>query len=283
MDSVKVKVYAKINLSLNVGFKDGLYHDLDTVMTSVDLYDVVSVVKRTDKNINVSLNGKKVASSNAMKAALLLQNRYNTEGADIFVQSGIPSGGGLGGSSADAAAVIRATDVLYGLSLKESDMIDIGIKIGSDVPYMLFGGYARLRGKGEFFTPFDGPEGKVLVSGFGSVDTASCFERFDLLGGQGIKCDNDVLVRELESRSFNDCGKLFNNALFDAAQSLNPHVGRIYDIMRASGLDACMTGSGSYVFASGEDGALSAAAKKLKDLRYSYNIIKTVKNGCITV
>ena len=59
MDSVKVKVYAKINLSLNVGFKDGLYHDLDTVMTSVDLYDVVSVVKRTDKNINVSLNGKK--------------------------------------------------------------------------------------------------------------------------------------------------------------------------------------------------------------------------------
>lgn len=283
MDSVKVKVYAKINLSLNVGFKDGLYHDLDTVMTSVDLYDVVSVVKRTDKNINVSLNGKKVASSNAMKAALLLQNRYNTEGADIFVQSGIPSGGGLGGSSADAAAVIRATDVLYGLSLKESDMIDIGIKIGSDVPYMLFGGYARLRGKGEFFTRFEGPEGKVLVSGMGSVNTAECFKRFDLQNKQGLVSDNDAFLRELKRGSFNDCGKYFLNALSAAAETLNPHIGKIKEIMRESGLDACMTGSGAYVFGAGKEGDLLKAAEKLKEAGYPYNIIKTVKNGCITV
>lgn len=283
MDSVKVKVYAKINLSLNVGFKDGLYHDLDTVMTSVDLYDVVSVVKRTDKNINVSLNGKKVASSNAMKAALLLQNRYNTEGADIFVQSGIPSGGGLGGSSADAAAVIRATDVLYGLSLKESDMIDIGIKIGSDVPYMLFGGYARLRGKGEFFTRFEGPEGKVLVSGMGSVNTAECFKRFDLQNKQGFVSDNDAFLRELKRGSFNDCGKYFLNALSAAAETLNPHIGKIKEIMRGSGLDACMTGSGAYVFGAGKEGDLTEAAEKLKEAGYPYNIIKTVKNGCITV
>lgn len=283
MDSVKVKVYAKINLSLNVGFKDGLYHDLDTVMTSVDLYDVVSVVKRTDKNINVSLNGKKVASSNAMKAALLLQNRYNTEGADIFVQSGIPSGGGLGGSSADAAAVIRATDVLYGLSLKESDMIDIGIKIGSDVPYMLFGGYARLRGKGEFFTRFEGPEGKVLVSGMGSVNTAECFKRFDLQNKQGLVSDNDAFLRELKRGSFNDCGKYFLNALSAAAETLNPHIGKIKEIMRVSGLDACMTGSGAYVFGAGKEGDLTEAAEKLKEAGYPYNIIKTVKNGCITV
>lgn len=283
MDSVKVKVYAKINLSLNVGFKDGLYHDLDTVMTSVDLYDVVSVVKRTDKNINVSLNGKKVASSNAMKAALLLQNRYNTEGADIFVQSGIPSGGGLGGSSADAAAVIRATDVLYGLSLKESDMIDIGIKIGSDVPYMLFGGYARLRGKGEFFTRFEGPEGKVLVSGMGSVNTAECFKRFDLQNKQGFLSDNDAFLRELKRGSFNDCGKYFLNALSAAAETLNPHIGKIKEIMRGSGLDACMTGSGAYVFGAGKEGDLTEAAEKLKEAGYPYNIIKTVKNGCITV
>lgn len=283
MDSVKVKVYAKINLSLNVGFKDGLYHDLDTVMTSVDLYDVVSVVKRMDKNINVSLNGKKVASSNAMKAALLLQNRYNTEGADIFVQSGIPSGGGLGGSSADAAAVIRATDVLYGLSLKESDMIDVGIKIGSDVPYMLFGGYARLRGKGEFFTRFEGPEGKVLVSGMGSVNTAECFKRFDLQNKQGFLSDNDAFLRELKRGSFNDCGKYFLNALSAAAETLNPHIGKIKEIMRESGLDACMTGSGAYVFGAGKEGDLTEAAEKLKEAGYPYNIIKTVKNGCITV
>ncbi len=283
MDSVKVKVYAKINLSLNVGFKDGLYHDLDTVMTSVDLYDVVSVVKRMDKNINVSLNGKKVASSNAMKAALLLQNRYNTEGADIFVQSGIPSGGGLGGSSADAAAVIRATDVLYGLSLKESDMIDIGIKTGSDVPYMLFGGYARLRGKGEFFTRFEGPEGKVLVSGMGSVNTAECFKRFDLQNKQGFLSDNDAFLRELKRGSFNDCGKYFLNALSAAAETLNPHIGKIKEIMRESGLDACMTGSGAYVFGAGKEGDLLKAAEKLKEAGYPYNIIKTVKNGCITV
>lgn len=283
MDSVKVKVYAKINLSLNVGFKDGLYHDLDTVMTSVDLYDVVSVVKRTDKNINVSLNGKKVASSNAMKAALLLQNRYNTEGADIFVQSGIPSGGGLGGSSADAAAVIRATDVLYGLSLKESDMIDIGIKIGSDVPYMLFGGYARLRGKGEFFTRFEGPEGKVLVSGMGSVNTAECFKRFDLQNKQGLVSDNDAFLRELKRGSLNDCGKYFLNALSAAAETLNPHIGKIKEIIWESGLDACMTGSGAYVFGAGKEGNLLKAAEKLKEAGYPYNIIKTVKNGCITV
>ena len=169
----------------------------------------------------------------------------------------------------------------------KEDIVSPRAKVLSNVLYVLcwvfivlFGGYARLRGKGEFFTPFDGPEGKVLVSGFGSVDTASCFERFDLLGGQGFKCDNDVLVRELESRSFNDCGKLFNNALFDAAQSLNPHVGRIYDIMRASGLDACMTGSGACVFGIGDDKELRAAETALNEHGYRSDIINIVKKGC---
>ena len=106
MDTVRVKAYAKINLTLSVtGVKDG-YHMLDSIVTSVDLYDAVKVKKRRDGLVSVTMRGCgseniPFGSNNAVKAAQAFIEKYSTRGADITVNKNIPVGAGLGGSSAD--------------------------------------------------------------------------------------------------------------------------------------------------------------------------------------
>ena len=280
MESVSVKVYAKINLSLNVCGKTDNYHALDTVMTSVNLADVVSVRKSQDCSFRVTFDGENMDSSNAFKAARLMSGRFGCGGADICVRRGIPSGGGLGGSSADAAGVMRALNLLYGLKIDEGRLAEAAAEIGSDVPYMLAGGYARLVGTGGDFKSFDGPDGRIILAGSGTVSTKECFETFDRLKADGIAADNDALTARLVSGGFNAAAGFTGNALFGAAAALNPSVEEIHGIMRSHGLDACMTGSGAYVFGIGSDESMLAAGTALKERGYSSDIINIVKKGC---
>ena len=178
MNSVSVKVYGKINLSLGVRGSENGYHILDTVMASISVFDG--------------------SGSNAMKAALLTQAAFCTGGADIKITTGIPSGAGLGGSSADAAGVIRAMIKAFGAAADEEISEKIAASVGSDVPYMLTGGYARLTGTATGLTRFGAPcGGKILLTGKGKVDTGECFRAFD----NGIKGkerpDNDRLIAAL--------------------------------------------------------------------------------------
>lgn len=280
MDSVSVKVHAKINLSLNVCGKTDNYHVLDTVMTSVDIADVVSVRKSRDSSFRVSFDVEGPEFSNAFKAARLMSVRFGCGGADICIRRGIPAGGGLGGSSADAAGVMRALNLLYGLGIDDDSLAEAAVEIGSDVPYMLTGGYARLIGTGGVFESFDGPDGQIIIAGSGTVSTKECFETFDRFDFGGIAADNGALVERLVGGGLLSAGRFTGNALFGAASLLNPSVAEIYGIMRAHGLDACMTGSGACVFGIGDDKELRAAETALNEHGYRSDIINIVKKGC---
>lgn len=248
---VKLKVYAKINLSLNVTGFDGSYHMLDSVFASVDIYDVVCAKKRSDGVVNLSFDGGvKIENSNAYRAAILIMELYGgCAGADITITRNIPTGKGLGGSSADAAGVIRALDKLYNLNLNQQQLIDIAKNIGSDVPFMLFGGYARIIGNGSNFYKIESDlKLPLTLIAKGKVSTKECFAVFDNGGYDGIVSDNDLLVKALTDGDVESVIRESGNALTDAAISLCADVKNSISFFNKK---AVMTGSGAAVYCIG--------------------------------
>ncbi|MCM1195408.1 MAG: 4-(cytidine 5'-diphospho)-2-C-methyl-D-erythritol kinase, partial [Firmicutes bacterium] len=146
---MKVKSYAKLNLTLNVsGVKNG-FHDIDSLVTSVDIYDVVNVDTRNDGRINVEkLKGIRNERNAAYKAADAFIRRFGSFGVDVVIDKGIPFGAGMGGSSADAAAVIYCMCKLFDIEENSDEVQNICAEVGSDVSFMLRGGFGRMRGKG---------------------------------------------------------------------------------------------------------------------------------------
>ncbi len=241
-----IQVAAKVNLSLNItGRADG-YHLLDSVFASVDLYDTVTVCRRGDDTVSVRFSDAKIGAGNRVGAAVaVLKSRFGPFGADITVENRIPAGGGLGGSSADAAGAIRALNALFGFTDDPAVLYEAAAAVGSDVPFMLDGGLARVTGRGEKLAYFAGRTDIVmyLVVPPSPVSTPACFAAFDRRGDAGTAADIDRVVAAL--RSGEDFAPYAGNALYPAAVSLNPQVRTAYDAIAAAGGRPVMTGSGS--------------------------------------
>ncbi len=149
MVKMKVKVYAKLNLTLAVGARQGRFHPIDSVVTSVDVFDEVEVQRRADSRVSVCCDGIAPEQNSAYRAAKAFQREFSTDGVSIFVKKGIPLGAGMGGSSADAAAVVYCMCKLFGFDVRSEKVHELCAELGSDVNFMLRGGYARMRGKGD--------------------------------------------------------------------------------------------------------------------------------------
>ncbi|MBR2988769.1 MAG: hypothetical protein IKC64_03495 [Clostridia bacterium] len=268
MEKVRLKVYAKINLSLDIVGERADRHLLDSVMASVSVFDEIVAYKTSDNGVSVTVNGVDFTRSNAYKSALAMKERYNLGGMAIEITPNIPSGGGLGGSSADGAGVIRAIEKLFNLDASPKDLVELALSIGSDVPYMLNGGLCRLRGVGEDLTFYDYDGGEeVLLAGVGEVSTAKCFALYDSEKPE-VTVDNDKLIRLLGDKTpLIDCAHLMNNALQPVAMKLNDGVGKILEVMTNNGLLARMSGSGAYCFGLGSGECLDRAQRQLADLK----------------
>lgn len=280
MNEITVRTYAKINLFLTVtGIenRDGkALHALDTVMCSIGISDDVKAVKRSDGEIRVYFNGELTENTNAEKAAKAMRDLFRLLGADFYVTTRIPSGAGLGGSSADAAGVINAYRLLYGVNASESVLKRIAFSVGSDVPYMLGGGLKRLKGTGENVTPINADfGGEILLCGCGKVDTYACFSDFDRLN-YAVKPSADEFIDGLKRGEIEPY-----NALEAAAERMEPNIKIIRDIMSDCGLKSAMTGSGAFVFGLGGD--LGRAKAELGARGYDSEIINIVKNGYETL
>lgn len=263
--SIKLKAFCKANLSLNITGKDEVtgYHKLDSVMTSLDCYDTVTVTERDDKLVCVTVVGASVpdGDNTAIKAARAVMKKIGCNGFDICIEKHIPLGAGLGGSSADGAAVLRALDLFYGLTARGADVRKLALGVGSDVPFMLTGGLARVRGLGEdlFFIQ---NKLKLFVVGLfaGEVSTAKAYAEFDKLhpaipqGKLGVvrraaPCllsDNDKLCEAALSGS-SDALKHLGNALYEPAKILLPSVSDCVKKLADCGAAVNMTGSGGMV------------------------------------
>ena len=245
MEEVSVAAHAKVNFTLDVlGRRDG-YHLLDSLVCTVSLAD--GVTARRARGITVSGAEGLPRRSNALRAAEAFCGAFGTGGAHITLARRIPEGAGLGGSSADAAGVLRALAKLYGITDMDA-LKSLADGLGSDTGYLLTGGWARMTGRGENIAPLADMPPLFLVlflppSGMG---TAECFSEFDRRG-EMFPAQTENAVRLL--RAGNAREGMFGNALTAAACACNAQIGAALSAARALSPLAGMTGSGSACYA----------------------------------
>ncbi len=265
MNVVKLNGYAKLNLTLDVTGKEGEFHTLDSLAVTVDLCDRVVLKKRKDGLIFVTMHGMGSEGippehNNALRAGEAFVKAFSTGGADITVYKNIPIGAGMGGSSADAAAVIAGMGRLYGVS-DMGAMKALADTLGSDTGFQLAGGLARLRGRGEQISPLPFVKLHFLVlCPKEGVSSKEAFHAFDELALGGGSRTGEAVT--LIGSNPPEAARRFGNALYPASKSLCPAVEEAYLAARSfSPLGAGMTGSGSASFALFETAELADWAK----------------------
>jgi len=156
-DACFIRSYAKINLTLDVlGRRSDGYHEIITVMQTVDLYDTLCLTRGDDRRVHIVCTRPELSNESnlAVQAAEALRQRFAPDqGVVIELHKRIPLAAGLGGGSSNAAAVLRALQQLWRLSLSPPELLTLAAALGSDVPFLLTGGLAYCEGRGERVTP----------------------------------------------------------------------------------------------------------------------------------
>lgn len=258
MQSLKIKANAKINLSLSVlGKRADGYHELDTVMQSVSLNDAV-YIEKSDK-ITVECGEFGGEDNIAFKTARAFFAESGIKaGAAIRIEKRIPSAAGLGGGSADAAAVLCGLDRLYETKFSYKKLLNIAVKLGADVPFLIRGGTARARGIGEVLEPLSPLCGCyfLIAKGEDKLSTGEMFSRLD--SAQYDKPDIDRTVFALNSGDLSAVLSSMDNSFSELWRE-----SRVKDELLKTKVDAVsLSGSGPAWFAVYLDKDRAEAAEK---------------------
>lgn len=264
MDRLKITACAKINLALSViGKRPDGYHELDTVMQSVDLSDTVYIERAAE----IKIDGTPFAQGKSIeyKAAKLFSEAVGTGGAYIRTEKRIPIAAGLGGGSADAAAVLSGMNRLYDAGLTEMELCSLAVKLGADVPFLISGGTARAKGIGERLTVLKAMPRVyfVIIKADGKPSTGEMFSRLD--NTDYIKPDIEKTVSAIESGNTDMLLSSLSNSFEILWKNSD-----ILKTVNALGADAAgLSGSGPARFAVFKE---KTAADKAKELLSSKGI-----------
>jgi 4-diphosphocytidyl-2-C-methyl-D-erythritol kinase len=275
-NSVVVRVPGKVNLQLSVGPKeDDGFHGVVTVFQAISLFDEVTVTRcEPGTGISVEISGDHIhgvpsdgTNLCTQAAALICQKHDLPKDLKIEIKKSIPVAGGMAGGSADAAATIVAIDALFSLALPRESMYEIAALLGSDVPFMLDGGTAVGRGRGDRVTPAlsRGTYFWVLALSKAGLSTPAVYGECDRLR-EGMNAAtphvSDQLLQALLTSDARNLGKSLLNDLQPAACSLRPALRLILDVGKEYGaLGSVVSGSGPTVafLVSDEDHGLDLA------------------------
>lgn len=250
MKRITQKINGKINLTLDVVGKDGEFHAIDSLVASIGLVDAITLIKRDDKKIQLAEEGFRAGvpaeKNNAVKAARVFMERFNTNGVDLYVKKGIPVGGGFGGSSADIAGVLLGMKRLY--RIKES-VYPLAAELGSDVVYQMVGGYKILFGRGEKMESLKIHRSMpVLVVSGTPIDASVCYAKFDEQGKSYSDCTS-VATFFLQKKELDSFYLSAKNDLLPAAKEISADIGTVMGILKDYGaVMVGMSGSGSGVY-----------------------------------
>lgn len=249
-----IKAYAKINISLDVvGKREDGYHLLKMIMQNIDLYDVISVEKRSDGIIigcdktYVPLDERNIA----YRAARLFLDTYSIDGGvEIYINKNIPVSAGLAGGSTDAASVLKCMRDIYEVNASDKELMDLGVRIGADVPYCILGGTALCEGIGEVITPLKPFKNKILVlvkPNFG-VSTKEVYKALNI---EKIykHPETEKLIKYMENEDLISLNRSMKNVLENVTIKNNPTIKKIKTKMiNLNALGSLMSGSGPSVF-----------------------------------
>jgi len=284
----KVIARAKINLFLEVVDRreDG-YHELRSVMQSIDLSDEL-YFRRTDGSdgpVVLRCSERELPGGEENIVWRTIEEFWahtgtgGEGGVEAFINKKIPVGAGLAGGSADAAAALLALDHIYELDMTTEDLVEIGARVGSDVPFCLVGGTAMVRGTGEIverLAPL--PQAHAVLASPGvEVSTAGIYERYDGLGPEALPPEEEAgrflegMLDAVANGDLDSVGaNLFNHLEAAAADPL--WVSETKKAAAEAGArGSLMTGSGPTVFALTQ--GLEEAAEVAWDLEQQAPVI----------
>ncbi len=266
MNTISLKVYAKINLSMEIlGRRPDGYHNIRSLMQSISLYDTISIARSDHLQLKCNDKALETADNLCILAYRALEKYLGTRlvGAEIYLDKKIPYLSGLGGGSADAAGVLTGLNTLLDLRLSATELLSIATEIGSDVPACLMGGLVVATGKGEQLeklAPLEKPLELVVIKP--PVDFSSKY-MYELLDKSENFSDKNYTQLVLDSFT-KDRPYLYNGFTVpcESAEYIDRAIAYLVD---AGAAIASMTGAGSAVYGIFADKVSAiSAVKKLR-------------------
>ncbi len=272
---MRIKAYAKINLSLDiVGKREDGYHLLRMIMQNIDLYDDIYLEKEDSSEIRITCNKSYVPTDErnlAYKAAKIFKEKYKiSEGVKIKIIKNIPVSAGLAGGSTDAAAVLKLMNEVFEVGASDEELMELGLGLGADIPYCIQGGTALCEGIGEVITPLKPFKDKIIVlvkPAFG-VSTKEVYKNFDL---SKIKKhpETEELISSMEKDDLKAVAYNMRNLLENVTLRKHKILIKIKEEMLQDGaVGSMMSGSGPSVFAVFDD--MLKAQKSFERMKERY-------------
>lgn len=280
------KAYAKVNLVLDVLRRrpDG-YHDVKMIMQNLDIYDELTFTvdeSKQERSITISANKEGIPTDSRnliYKAIELMFDEFNIEATiHVHLEKNIPVEAGMAGGSTDCAATLKAVNELFDLHLDVQKLMELGVKLGADVPYCILGKTALSEGIGEVLTPVNPlPPCYVLVVK-PPIGVSTKMVYTNLRANElSHHLDVDGMVVALEKGDLEKVTSYMENVLETVTVKLYPEIEEIKTIMKEQGaLNSLMSGSGPTVFGIYRDEDVAKkTASYIKELGLSKEIFVT--------
>ena len=279
---IKAMANAKLNLELDVlNKRDDGYHNISSIFQSVSLADEIIVEVDTGNNIEVITSGAVIEGENLVKKAaeLFLSEIERTANIKITLKKQIPLSAGLGGGSADAAAVLTCLNRSFGDIFPTSKLLDLSLNLGADVPFCLLGGTYLAEGIGENLTPlpYVGDYDVVLIKHHKKSSTGEMYSRIDNLPIPKIS-QNSSIQNKIKSGLHNEQPAISHNSFLYASNDRVEQEEICNLLIQNGAFLAGLSGSGPTVF-----GLFKDLNKNLiSTLKQAYSevwLCKTAPNG----
>ncbi len=260
---MRLKAYAKINLFLKVkGVLDNGYHDLEMVNVPIDLFDSIHVQEGAETIITCDKGYIPTDQRNTIRKVLdILHEEKSLPPQKIHLVKNIPSLAGLAGGSADAATLINYFNEHYGYGLSQDELIELGLRVGADVPFCIVNTCSKVEGIGEKVTPI--PRKLhfylFLIKPRFGISTKELFDQ--PIETANPKASIDQMIHALAKDDYEMFIKNMTNDLQKAAIQKHPKIQHMIDDLLGFGFDhAMMSGSGSVVYGVTQDDDLADKA-----------------------
>ncbi|WP_270647038.1 4-(cytidine 5'-diphospho)-2-C-methyl-D-erythritol kinase [Paeniclostridium hominis] len=285
MNSIDLKSRAKINLSIDVlGKRDDGYHIVEMIMQTIDLYDNLKITKIEGDFIKIKSDSEDIPLNQdniVYKAAYILKKRFDIkDGVEISIQKNIPVAAGMAGGSSNAAAVLVGLNKVWNLGMSESELKEIGLQLGADVPFCITGGSALAQGIGEELTNIHGlSEGvNILVCKPDIfVSTKEVYQSLDMNKVQK-RPENQKLIESLKNDDIKYVSENMVNVLEEVTASKYKEIKQIEaTMMKNKALGSMMSGSGPTVFGLFDNKEYAIKAKE--ELLIDYNQVYLVNSS----
>ena len=254
MAMITIKAPAKINLALDTLYKrKDNYHEVEMIMTTVDLADYITVTPLEKNEIVIKSNEFTMPLNEknlAYQAAQLFKQHFNIDkGVEIYIKKRIPVAAGLAGGSSNAAATLKALKELWKVDCTIDELAELGAQLGSDVPFCVYGGTALATGRGEIIQPIPSPPKcwVILIKPRIGVSTKEIYEALD--ANQVEHLDIEGMLKCIDNKDYQGICDRLGNSLEEVTLERYPVVAEIKNKLVQFGADAVlMSGSGPTVF-----------------------------------